>query len=98
MSWLSDWKKKRLTTAEVLGKSFGYLKKKLGQAVSDEQVDELVEAADAATDKLEVIIAQLIQAKAPILPAAIATIAAAQAMAVVDAAIAAAANVVKDNN
>ncbi len=98
MSYLSQLKNHQITAKQFLAKSVTYLATKTGLTVSDEAVDHAVQATDDLTDKLELVLGAFIRAHLPALPAAIATSAATAALNVVDAAVAGAGNVIKDNN
>lgn len=98
MSYLSQLKNHQITTKQFLAKSVTYLATKLGVTVSDEKVDEAVKAVDDVTDKIEQIITAYLAAQLPALPAAIATAATTAALNTIDAAIAGAGNVIKENN
>lgn len=98
MSWLTKIKSALKLDGKTVGESIGYLLKKAGKLVTDKQVDALVAKSDKVTDQIEAALAAFIKAEVPLLPTAVASMAASAAMQIVDAAIAGAANVVKDNN
>lgn len=98
MSYFSQLKRNQITAKEFLAKSVGYLSRKLGVTVSDEKVDEAVQAVDNVTDQVEAALAKYIAAHVPGLPAVIAVAATNAALNVIDAAIAGAGNVIKENN
>ncbi len=98
MSYLSELIHKRISAAQFLAKSAKYLSTKTGFAPTDAQVDAVVSATDKVTDDIETAIAAYLSAHLPALPAAIAVSATTAALGVIDAAIAGAGNVIKDNN
>jgi hypothetical protein len=98
MSWLSRIKSALKLDGKTVGESIAYLMKKAGKLVTDKQVDQLVAKSDKVTDQIEVALAAFIKAEVPLLPTAVATMAASAAMNVVDAAIAGAANVLRDGD
>jgi hypothetical protein len=98
MSYLSQLKNRQLDAKGFLAKSVRYLKDKLGITVSDTSVDRAVTATDHLTDAVEVAVRAYLATALPQLPAALATSAATAVLNHIDAAIAGAGNVVKDNN
>ena len=99
MSYLSQLKNNQITIKEFLAKSVGYIHRKLGLTLSDEKVDEVVEFTDDFTDRLEELVAWYIKSKVPFLPAQeLATSAASSVLNHIDAAIAGAGAVIKENN
>lgn len=98
MSYLSQLKNRQISAKEFLAKSVGYLSRKLGVTVSDQKVDEAVAALDRVTDDVETALAAYLSTHVPGLPVAIATAATTAALNVIDAAIAGAGNVIKENN
>jgi hypothetical protein len=98
MSYLSQLKNKQIGAKTFLAKSVRYLKEKLGLTVSDAAVDQAVAAADQLTDAVEAAVKIYLAATLPQLPAVLATSAATTVLAHIDAAIAGAGNVIKDNN
>lgn len=98
MSYLSELKNGKISASEFLAKSTNYLKRKLGASVSDEDVDDAVKAVDKMTDAVETAVHLYIKTSLPALPAAIAVSAATAVLNHIDAAIAGAGNVIKENN
>lgn len=98
MSYLSDLKNHKITLSQFLGKSVAYLNTKLGITVTDAAVDAGVNHLDEMTDKIETAVTTYISAVLPALPAALAVAASNAVIATLDAAIAGAGNVIKDNN
>lgn len=98
MSWLSDWKKKRLTAAEVVGKSAVYLRERLGVKVTDAQATEAEREAKMLADKIEALLKPYIAKQLPLVPEGITAIGVTALFSVLDAAIAGAANTVRENN
>jgi hypothetical protein len=102
-SYLSQLLHRRLSVAQALGKSVGYLKAKAGLTPTDAQVDDVVAKAEAAAQfaatAVQTAFADYIRTHAPLLPAdVIAAQAATVGLHIIDAAIAGAGNVVKANN
>jgi hypothetical protein len=98
MSYFSQLKSHQITAKQFLAKSTAYLKAKLGITVSDDAVDAAVGAADALTNAVEMAVKGYISSVLPQLPAELATSAATAVLNHLDAAIAGAGNVIKDNN
>lgn len=97
MKWTAWVANAAAEAKEKLGDSVAYLKGKFGVAPSDPQVDAAQAKAKAAVDKIEAILADLID-ELPGVPRVVATLGAHAAAQLVDAAIAAAADTVKANN
>jgi len=97
-SYASQLKNHQITFKQFLVKSVTYLKNELGLSVSDEAVDVTVKATDELTDVLEAAIVTYLELHLPKIPAEIAISAATAALATIDAAIAGAGNVIKENN
>lgn len=98
MSYLSELLRGKSSAKETLAKSVRYLKNKLGVTVSDKAVDDAVKATDKLTDAIQVAVQTYIATTVPQLPAALATSAVTAVLNHIDAAIAGAGNVIKDNN
>jgi hypothetical protein len=98
VSYLTDLIHKRIDAAKFLGQSVHFLKDKLGISVNDATVDAAVKASDKLTDVIEAAVKTYIATTLPQLPAALATSAATAVLHHLDAAIAGAGNVIKDNN
>jgi hypothetical protein len=98
MSYVSELKNKQIDAKGFLAKSVRYLKEKLGFTITDEAVDHAVSATDKLTDAIEAVVKTYIATTLPQLPAALATSAATAVLHHIDAAIAGAGNVIKDNN
>jgi len=98
MSWLTDLIRRRSTLSEVLAKSFGKLQSVTGVKLDDDDADAITRRVDEATNAAERVFRDLIEAKAPGLPAAVATLAVATALQTIDAAVAGAMQAVKDRN
>jgi len=98
MSYLSEVLRRKITAKEGLAKSVTYLAQRLGLHVDDAAVDKAVQATDAFTDSVEALVDTYIKDHLPALPAAVVQSAVTSLMSTIDAAVAGAANVVKDNN
>jgi hypothetical protein len=98
MSYLSELTNHKITLSQFLGKSVAYLNNKLGITVTDEAVDAGVNHLVTTTDTIETAVKAYISNVLPALPAALAVAASNAVIATIDAAIAGAGNVIKDNN
>ena len=98
MSWLTDLLRRRSTLQEVVAKSADKLTELTGIRPTDEQADTIAQRVDDATDMAERAFRELIEAKMPGLPAAVATLAVTTALNTIDAAVAGAMEAVKAKN
>ncbi len=99
MSYLSELIRGKRSLTSFVAKSTKYIKEKLGAVVDDEDVDEAVQRLDQLTDTIEVAVNAYIKANVPMLPAqVVATTVAHTVLQQIDLAIAAAGNVIKENN
>lgn len=103
MSYLSELLHRQINAGQALGKSVAYIKQRIGLVPTDAQVDGIVtqaeEAAALAAKAAAAVFAGYIRTHAPMLPAeVIAATAATMGLQLIDAAIAGAANVIKDSN
>lgn len=92
MSWLTDIIRGRKTKAEILARSWAYAKKKIGQKITDKDIDGAQKAAEDFGNQLQVLIEGYIKTRFPFLPPAVVHIIVDQVFGLIDGFVASAAN------